>query len=222
MGVRILDSATGGGGTTEARVEATRATRFAMVPRVGANYAMSSVTGTIAAALGANSTIYAQRMNPAAGATLAFIERIRVQYTTIVAFTTPITAGRRLALYRGSGAAASGGTALATAAQKDSTGATSQCNSGNGGDTRIATTAALTVTGITYEAQEFRTLTLVHVGAAGGFIEMLWEFHATENAPLILQPGQLIGLRNPAAMDAGGTWQLGINIDWYEGAAYAT
>lgn len=217
MGVGIItDPGTG------ARVDTTRGLRSTAVPRTTLNYAVSSITGTIAAALGAGSAIYAHRLDPSAGSLLAYIERIRVQYTTIVAFTTPVTASRRLALYRGSGAAASGGTAIAAAAQKDSTSAASECNSAQGGDMRIATTGALTVTGITFEAQEFRTMPLVHVGAAGGFYDLLWEFHATENAPLILQPGQLFAIRNPAAMDAAGTWQLSVNVDWYEAPAYTT
>ena len=216
MGVGIITDPSGG-----ARVDPTRALRTSIVPRAITNYAFSSITGTMAAALGAGSSIYAQRLDPGAGATLVFVDRIRVAFTTIVAFTTPITAGRRLALYRGSGANATGGTALAAAAQKDSTSAPSECNVAQGGDARIATTAALGVAGITFETQEFRTMPLTHVGGAGSFFEMLWEFHATENAPLTLQPGQLFAIRNPAAMDAAGTWQLTVNVDYYEGPAYA-
>lgn len=182
----------------------------------GAMFGVSSVTGTMAAALGANSSVFTMRLDPGASVK-AYVQRIRLQYTTIVAYTTPVTAGRRLALFRGSGAASSGGTSLAlTGAEKDSTLASSECALAQGGDTRIATTAALTVTGITYETDPFRILTLSHVGAAGAFIEQLWEFHETECAPLVLSPGQLIGLRNPAAMDAAGTWQLAVNIDWFE------
>lgn len=186
----------------------------------GVGYCVSSVTGTIAAALAANSSVFAMRLDPSAGSTLAFIERVRLQYTTIVAYTTPVTAGRRLAIYRGSGAAASGGTALATAAQKDSTSSPSECNSAQGGDMRIATTGALTVTGITYETQEFATMSLVHVGAAGGFHDQVFEFSTTESTPLVLQPGQLLAIRNPAAMDAAGTWQLAVRVDWHEAAAW--
>ena len=194
-----------------------RSQRVSLVAR-GTSYGVSSITGTIAAALGANSAVFAMRLDPAAGATYkAYIARMRLTYTTIVAFTTPITAGRRLALYRGAGAAASGGTALATAAKKDTADGNSQFNSGEGGDMRIATTGALTVTGITFET-EFRTLTLVHVGAAGGFVERVWEFNASDaGGEIVLNQGELIAVRNPAAMDAAGTWQLGVDVDWVEG-----
>lgn len=208
----------GFGGTVAEVDPYKRALRVALVAR-GVSYSISSITGTIGAALGVNSSVFAMRLDPSAGATYkAYVERIRLQFTTIVAFTTPVTVGRRLALYRGSGAAASGGTALATAAKKDTADGNSQFNSGEGGDMRIATTTGLTVTGITFEAQEIRTMTLVHVGAAGNHYESVWEFGPTDaSGPVVLNQGELLAIRNPAAMDAAGTWQLGVNVDWYEG-----
>lgn len=204
-----------------AAVEATKAQRIDIVPRSLNNYATSSITGTIAAAAAANATFFAMRLDPGAGTRLAFIERIRCQYTTIVAYTTPVTANRRLALYRGSGAATSGGTAITEAVRKDTAhGTASEFDAANGGDIRISTTGALTVTGITYETNPIRTQSLVHAGAAGAVSEWVWEFAATECAPIVLQPGQLIAIRNPVAMDAAGTWQLSISVDWYEATAY--
>lgn len=204
-------------GTTNARLD-NRGVRSVLAPR-GLAYATSGITGTVAAALGANSSLFAMRIDPGS-AVLAFVERIRLMFTTIVAFTTPITASRRLAIYRGSGAAASGGTAM-VAVSKDSTGAASECNVAQGGDVRIATTGALTVTGITFETDPIRTMTLTHVGAAGNYAEMDMEFHASECAPIILQPGQVLAVRNPVAMDAAGTFQLGVNVNWYEALAYS-
>lgn len=195
-----------------------RGQRSSLVP-LAAGYSISAVTGTIAAALGANSSVFAMRLDPAAGATYkAKVEKLRLHYTTIVAYTTPITAGRRLALFRGSGAATSGGTSLATAAKRDTADGNSQFNSGEGGQMSIATTGALTVTGITFEADPLRLMTLVHVGAAGGFIEQIWEFTVADGGgPISLNQGELLAIRNPAAMDAAGTWTLGINVDWVEG-----
>jgi hypothetical protein len=214
MGIQII----GPSGTIADVDPYRKALRVAPVAR-GVSYAISSVTGTMAAALSANSSVFAMRLDPAAGSTYkAYIERMRIQFTTIVAFTTPVTANRRLALYRGSGAAASGGTALAAAAKKDTADGNSQFNSGEGGDMRIATTAGLTVTGITYETQEIRTMTLVHVGAAGAHYECVWEFGATDaSGPAVLNQGELWALRNPVVFDAAGTWQLGVNVDWHEG-----
>jgi hypothetical protein len=84
---------------------------------------------------------------------------------------------------------------------------------------RISATAALTVTGITYETTPFAVMTLSHLGAAGAYGEVVFEFAATESAPIVLQPGQLLAIRNPAAMDAAGTWQLGVRVDWHEAVA---
>lgn len=201
---------------------ANKAFRSCNVPRSSRNFSVAATTGTMAAALAANSSVFAIRIDPGAGSINAFIERIRLQYTTIVAYTTPITAGRRLALFRGSGAAVTGGTSIATVAKKDSSSIDSECGVAQGGQISIATTAALTVTGVTFEANQFAEMSLTHVGAAGGYAESIFEYTATESAPIVLAPGQLIAVRNPAAMDAAGTWQLAVRVDWHEALAYSS
>lgn len=209
----------GGVSGNDCEVDAYKSSqRVSITPR-GASYAISEITGTIAAALAANSAVFAMRLDPAAGSTYKlYVARIRLEYTTIVAYTTPVTAGRRLAVFRGTGAAASGGTAIATAVKKDTADGNSQVNSGEGGDARIATTGALTVTGITFESNPVRVMNLIHVGAAGGYTERVFEFNASDaGGELVLNQGELIAIRNPAAMDAAGTWQLGVTVDWFEG-----
>lgn len=191
--------------------------RQVIVPR-GFGYSVSATTGTIAAALAANATVFAARLDPGSPRN-GFIERLVLKFTTIGAFTVPVTPGRRLEIYRGSGNSSAGGTSIPVAAPKHGSTATSEMSVANGGDIRISTTAALTVTGITYETPAIRGMTLSHVGALGGFYERTFEFHATENQPLQLEPGQLIAVRNPIAMDAGGTWQLQVDMDWNEAPA---
>lgn len=206
-------------GTTQPRVDSTRGLRTTVVPR-GAAFSASGMTGTVGAALAGGGAVFAMRLDPGA-AVNAYIERVRLQWTTVVAFTTPVTAGRRLVLSRGSGAAAASGTAITAAPQKDTISAPSEFSAAQGGDIRIATTAALTVAGITFETEPLNTMPLVHVGAAGAFYEYLMEFHASENAPVVLQPGQVLAIRNgAAAMDAAGTWQLAVTVNWHEAAAY--
>lgn len=194
-----------------------RGYRSTLVPR-GASHCVTGVSGTVAAALAANSSVFAMRLDPAAGASYkAYIQRIRLQWTTIVAFTTAVTAGRRLALFRGTGAAASGGTSTPPV-KKDTSDGNSQFLTAEGGDVRIATTGALTVTGITFETDPIRTVSLTHVGAAGAFFEQILEFGVSDaGGPLVLNQGELLAIRNPAAMDAAGTWQLGVTVDWDEG-----
>lgn len=189
--------------------------RVRAVPGTRNCYALSSISGTIGAALAANSSVFAMRVDPGSSKN-AWIRRLRISYTTIVAYTTPVTAGRRLAVYRGSNAAASGGTGISTTIPGlDSTAANSEVQTSEGGDARISTTGALTVTGITFEAQELLTMPLVHVGAAGAFTEQIWEWDDFEHPP-VLRAGQLLAIRNPAAMDAAGTWQLAVTVDWCE------
>jgi hypothetical protein len=216
MGFPISNGTTAG----DLRVEADKAAaRVIVVPR-GNGYSASGVTGTVAAALGANSAVFAMRLDPGSSAR-AYIDRVRLQYTCLVAFTVPLTAGRRLALFRGSGAATAGGASMGDAVPKHTTHPASEFNIGSGGDLRIATTGALTVTGITWEAQPIATMPLVHVGNAGNYAEALFEFAASESYEVVLEPGQVLGIRNPAVMDAAGTWQLGVGVQWREVAAYS-
>jgi hypothetical protein len=215
MGFPISDGTLAG----DLRIESDKsAARVMVVPR-GKGYSVSGVTGIVGAALGANSTVFAMRLDPGS-AVRAYIDRVRLQFTCIVAYTTPITAGRRLALFRGSGAATSGGASMGDAVPKHTTNPASEFDLASGGDLRISTTGALTVTGITYEAQPIVTMPLVHVGAAGNFIESTFEFGVSESHEIVLEPGQVLAIRNPVAMDAAGTWQLGVNIQWRESAVY--
>jgi hypothetical protein len=179
----------------------------------GAQYAISATTGIIAAALVANSTVFLARMDPA-GTKKALIKRIRLRWVCLVAFTTPLTAGRRLSVYVGSGAAGSGGTDITAAGKKSTTYPDSEMVTSMGGSMRIATTGALTITGITYLAPEFDTMALVAYGNAGSYIESVFDYDAAGGLELL--PGELVAIRNPQAMDAAGTWQLTVDMDWAE------
>lgn len=45
------------------------------------------------------------------------------------------------------------------------------------------------------------------------------DFAASESCPIILEPGQLIAIRNPVVMDAAGTFQVSVAVDWHEAFA---
>lgn len=202
-----------------AEVESNRAIRSSLVCR-GEGYGLSAISGLIAAALAANSTVFAMRLDPGAGVRLAFVERVWLLYTCTTAFTAPITAGRRLELYRGTSTGeATGGTAIAIAPPKNTTYQNSEFNDLQGGDIRISTTGALTTGVYTYEAAPIRAMSLAHAGAAGNTVETVMEFAAVECEPICLQPGQVLGVRNPVAMDAAGVWTLTVGVDWHEAAA---
>jgi hypothetical protein len=166
----------------------------------------------MAAALAADSIVFAMRADPA-GLKRLNVGRVRLMFTTIVAFTTPITAARRLGLYRATAAAATGGAAL-TPVAKD----TGHAPGSGVSDARIATTAALGVAGLVREANPIGLLSLTHVGAAGGYIERLYELDGPV-APAVLTPGDLLVVSNPVAMDAAGTWQLAVDVDYNLAAA---
>lgn len=210
-----------GAANNEGKGDLGKGSRFVSVVPNGYGYAHSSMTGAIAAALAINSPVFAMRLDAGAGGIRAYIDSVRLQYTTLVAFTVPVTAGRRLALYRGSGAATTGGAGVAIAVKKDTVfSPLSEFDLAQGGDIRIATTGALGVAGITWEAEPIAIMTLSHVGAAGNHAEAIFEFGAGKSAELVLQPGQVLGIRAPQAFDAAGTWQLGVNVQWREAVAY--
>lgn len=190
------------------------------VSPTGSNYVVATKTGVIAAAAAAGATVFAMRLDP--GSTKkAWIDSIRLRWTTTVAFTTPITATRSIVLTRGAGAATSGGTSIATATKKDSTYGISEFDVASGGDIRVATTGALTVTGITFETVNLAEAQLVHVGAAGSFYEVVYEF-SVRNHEVELNPGEVLAVRvGGSAMDAAGTWVLGVEVNWRESATEA-
>lgn len=181
----------------------------------GPSYAISTVTGLIGAAAAANGCFFAFR-NGLANPKNIHISQFRIQYTVTTAFTTPVTAGRRLSLYRGSGAAASSGTALTSQAQLNPFSEMSGVAPILGGDVRVSSTASLTVTGITFETQEIESFQLTGFGAASALAVFDRRYDAAGSKRIELRPGELIALRNPVAMDAAGVWQVAIDLEWFE------
>lgn len=183
----------------------------------GHGFGVSGISGTIAAALAQDSIILAILCGPQGGIAVRdqlsmYYDRLRLAITTIVAFTTPITAARRIAVYRASGGVAATGGAALGVVKKDTNAPASICTSA-----RIATTAALTVAGITREADPIATLDLTHVGAAGARQEMIYELSAPMNSEQAINPGELLVVSNPVAMDAAGTFQLSVDeAHWIE------
>ena len=204
----------GADGAVVAEVSAySKALRVSPVP-VGPAFSWGGVSGTIAATT--NGTLFAMRLDP--GATVrAYISRVVLQWTTIVAFTTPVTAGRRLLLTRAYGTGSpTGGTQITAVAKKDTSDPISECLAAQGGEMRISTTGALTVTGVTNEAADLGVMSLVDVGGAGAFKTMSFDWDAAGGAPVILLPGETLVVRTGAALDAAGTGQLGVTVDWFE------
>jgi hypothetical protein len=210
-----------GAGTDTATIDpGYKALRVSVNPRSKECYSVSQRTGTIAAAAAAGAAIYTQRISPTGGKS-AYIYKIAVDYLTQVVYTTPLSAVRALVVSRGAGAAASGGTALDTFIhRKDPSGTTSQVLNSAGGDVRISTTGALTVTGITWENPPLALIDLgaSAVGAAGGVKSFYWTpGEDVNNHAIELDPGMVLGIRvGPSAMDAAGTWTAVVTVEWCE------
>lgn len=199
-------------------------TRFGLLQKgqVGA-----ASTGTVAAALAADGAVWTLRypesvaavLMPGAGAANAkklYVGRIEVVVTTIVAFTTPVTAGRHLKLVRGTGPAGtadpSGGAAWTPARKRSDFDANVEAL----GVGRVATTGALTTTGFTFETAALARMPLAGAGAAGAVASASFVFDGRQAAPVILLPGQVLALAAGATFDAAGTWEAFINVDFAE------
>jgi len=175
---------------------------------------VNAISGTLVAAT--NGDVFAMRIDPSAP-NPAHIKAIICSYRTITAFTAPSTP-RFLRLRRFTGTVASGGTAITTAANKDTGGATSEFNSGNGGDIRIAGTTNLTSPGTPDTLEVDERVNLINMGSAGAFTRWGWIFSPAQgSSPLLLSAGNSIAIGTSAAFDAGGTWELGVHVEWFEG-----
>lgn len=189
----------------------------------GQAWSLTGTTGTMAAALGANSLVFA--MGAVADTALTTnpnalrrgpieIEGLQMIFTAIVASATPVAAGRVLQLFKGTNnaqAMPTGGTALTPLPKRTKDAGP---DTGLQGDiARISTTAGLTAGTFTRGTVPLATMDLVGAGAAGNRI--VYEFfELLGGAALYLDPGEILVVSNPAAFDALLTWQLTVNVDY--------
>jgi hypothetical protein len=210
-----------------ATVDATKALRVSEYPP-GRRFYVAGQTGTIAAAnCTANSQVFVAYLSPRAGADyVAQISKLTVYYQTIVAYTVPITVGRRLHLHRGglnltAGGAItvpSTGTALGAMPAADSqTPEPSYLTTVAGGDIRIAAAAILTLSNYVKIDPPLAVMPLSHLGAAGAFGQWSWENDNLHTRGIVLRPGEGISIGCGVGMDAAGTWTLGVTMEWSEG-----
>ncbi len=188
------------------------------------HYSFGSATGVLPAALAANSEVYQFRWSNTPN--LAIIRKVRISAcvsTTFFAAGVPV----RLDLVKATGwtVAGTGGTAITIAAllkKRTSMGSSLM----TAGDMRVATTAALGVGTKTLE-----TLSLGNIVAAGPITAslngtivapgtVLWEAQiGNAEHPLVLVQNEGFVIRS-VAVPATGTWQLSVEVDWAEVAAY--
>lgn len=187
----------------------------------GSPYTLVGQTGTMAAALAANSVVFAmQAIDDDTTKPLlvrrgtVVIDAIRLAYTAIVGSAGLALAGRQLNLYRSPGAGQThpvGGTAL-TPLPKNTLDV--------GADTglvvspRVATTAGLTLTGFTRGTDIVGVFDLAAAAAIGSNKEKQWTWAATAGH-LELAPGEFLSISNPAIFDLLLTWQLLVEVDYH-------
>lgn len=185
----------------------------------------SADTGTIAAGASSNDKFWTLRypeVTPMPGAShkigkRLYVQRITLDWTTIVSFGTPITAGRCLHLHRGaptSGTAGnpSDGSAFTMVRKRSDTTSTDEIL----GVGRVASTGALTTTGLTFETAPIRTFMAVHLGNAGDHDHREWRFDGVVADPIYLLPGEVLAIAAGQDMDASGTFQLAVTVDAVE------
>ena len=186
----------------------------------GGHYAITAITGTLAAGIAANAQIFQVRW---ADATKKFVLlKLTAHGATGTAFTTLFGADAELVIGHGSTANGSGGAAVAPTGNSNqmrrSMGATAFATSG---EIRVATTAALT-------AATGQTLETAGIGwdrVAPFLISThnpkvnLFDQRDAGGHPLILEAGDTLVVRTPNP-GATGTWSVGFEMIWAEVVAY--
>ena len=188
------------------------------------HYRWGGFSGIIPAALAANSEIFQFRWVDATR--LAIIRRIRVSASvTTTMFAAGVPVQIDLVKATGWSAQGTGGTAITPAAtlkKRTSMGSTLLAS----GDMRIATTAALGAGTKTLEANSIAALLAGGpiTASLNGTIFMpgttLFESEIGDGEhPLVLVTNEGFVIRS-VAVPATGTWEVSVEVDWFEFTAY--
>lgn len=185
----------------------------------GQAWSLTGTTGTMAAALAQDALVFAMgalatdatRPNIPPPGPLE-IEGLQVVFTAIIAATVPLTAGRRLQLFKGTNSTMpTGGTQLTPRPKR--TKDQSATNGLIGNIARISTTAGLTAGAFTRDTVPLWTFDLLGLGAAGARAEFNLD-ELINGESLWLDPGEILVISSPVAFDAALTWQLTVNVDY--------
>lgn len=187
--------------------------RVGLWPSLAA-YSAGGISGLIAAAT--NGTLWAARYNQnAASNVVIYITRLYLNWTTTTAFTTPGSV-RSLLISKSSVHATPTAVTTIVPIAKHPSDQTSGFNTNSNGLITICTTAALTITGITWDTASVGVFDMTSVGSANTTKTLDWNA-VDGGGPIILLPGQLIGVRTNGALDAAGVGVLVVNMEWMEG-----
>lgn len=156
-------------------------------------------SGVIAAAVPARSLLWAWAVPTSLPEFPIVIERLRLQYTCITAFTTPVTAGRSLAF----GFIPTLGAAI-TGNERNTVRKT---NLSHDTDPVIANTAPVSADLVATNTL-FARMSLAGFGTAGASKDQTWEWTTGSAQMISILAGTLLALTNPVAMDAAGTFEI--------------
>lgn len=187
----------------------------------GAPFSLTAQTQTIAAALAANSIVFAAGAVANVASTPNIlrgpltIAAMRMRFTAIVGSAAALLVGRCLQVFKASNNAQAMPTGGATAAPIAKRTLNTPADNGLiGGLARVATTGALTAGTFTRGTVPLATLDLASSGALGAVMAQEWQWQVT-GAPVILDPGEIVCVSNPAVFDLLLTWQLTVELDYY-------
>lgn len=224
MGIQVI-----GNGGTVAEVDGTtfRALRTTGRPMDYGSlgfYRVSAVSGTMAAALGANSEIFQFRWPDATK--LAIVTRIAISAGANVAATAAALCSFRVTTARSWSAAGSGGTRLTMTGNNQKLRTSMGTSLVN--DIGIATTGALTAGTKTLDAQDVGGVSFgIGTGAITTALNLniipmteLLNIDASNDHPLVLTQNEGFVIRSGIIFPATMTWAFTVNVSWAEVTAY--
>lgn len=199
--------------------------RFPVSVGAGGAFRLGALSGTMAAALGANSEIFQFRYVTAAGR-VALIYKVSISAGMNVAATLAGLAAFRMTVARAWTVAGSGGTRLTFTG--DNINLRTSLAASEVNDAGISTTGALTAGTKTLDATD---LSAVAQGIGAGAITVsptlpiipqtaLFDADGEGQYPLVLANQEGFVIRIGAAMPATMTWHFAVNVLWLEVPAF--
>lgn len=187
-------------------------------------YKCGAVTGTIAAALGANSEIFQFRWPEASN--LCLVNNVEISAGANVAAGAAALAAFRMTVARSWTVAGSGGTRITLPANTNKL--RTSMGSSLVNDIGMATTGALTAGTKTLDAQDFSAIAFgIGTGAITTAVNLslislthLWDWNQEGNHPLVLAQNEGFVIRTGAAFPTTMTWHAAVHMSWAEVASY--
>lgn len=184
--------------------------------------AVSGIFSGVAAGTASAGHLFALRFPTPQNTQAVFVlQRLRARWRTIAGFTAAQQIAMDLSIVRSYTAAHTGGGGTQTPSPKRSAFPASLIQAAN---LQIANTGALTNGTETFDASPLKWDSFSELAAAAtvfkGAMEIYLSTEDLDRYPVVLVPGEGLVLRNLVAMGAGGTAQLGVEVDWLEAVRY--